>query len=140
MNVRRRPARRRLLGRALDHGWLLLAGALGLVGLMAGSVTTHRLDSLSKQRVRLENELESARHDLVRAQSQYASHSAYEVVVRRARNELGLVECAPASQLFLAMPRERDVEAEQSWLGSLAARIDRFANVRGVLAAERERR
>lgn len=142
MSRRRKPARRLLLGRlrTVAQSWALFSGAVALAGLVAGSLLMHRFDSLSKQRVQLENELTSARHELDRARAEYASNSAYEVVVRRAKSELRLAECAPAAQLFLAMPRERDEDTPTSWIAGLAARVDRFATVRGVFAAEKERR
>lgn len=124
----------------MAQSWVLLAGAVALTGLVCASLLMHRLDSLSKQRVHLTEELADARHDLDRARAVYASNAAYEVVVRRARTELQLSECAPATQLFLAMPRDRDRTDETSWIAELASRVDRFANVRGVFAAERDRR
>lgn len=142
MNRRRKPARRLLLGRlrSVAQSWALFAGAVALAGLVAGSLFMHRLDSLSKQRVELEAEVASARHALDRVRAELARDSAYEVVVRRAKSELRLVECAPAAQLFLAMPRDLREPGSTNWIADLAARVDRFANVRDVFAAEKDRR
>ena len=141
MTRRRRPARRRLLGRIrnLAQGWVWVAVVVGVVGLVTSSLQTHRLDSLRVQRVELVEELDLARHDLERARRGYEREASYEVVAERARHELGLVESAPGEQLFLALPETgRRFEPETAW-DRLAQKLDRFGSVRRALAREEER-
>mgnify|MGYP006305385125 FL=1 len=146
MKIRRRQRTHRRTERAgfLAHarswmGWATSALlVVGLATFVGSSLQTQRLVGLRQQVADLEERLQEVRARHNDAQTRLLNARKYEVVGPRARMELGLVESDLSRRSFVALPAPAPAP-ETGFVASLAARLDRFAEVRTSLAAERER-
>lgn len=145
MRTRRRTSKTRreptgFLNRARSWmGWATTTVlVVGLAVFVGSSLQTQRLVGLRQKVTELEVRLEEVRARNNDVRTRLLEARRHEVVARRAREELGLVDSDLARRNFVALPAP-DVEPEAGFVATLAERLDRFAGVRGSMAAEADR-
>lgn len=111
---------------------------IGLAVFVGSSLQTQRLVGLRQNATALEVRLQEVRAQRNDVRTRLLEARRYEVVAPRARVELGLVDSDLARRSFVALP-VRDAEPETGFVATLAERLDRFAEVRGSMAAEADR-
>jgi hypothetical protein len=96
----------------------------------------HEIDQLRRERCALEAQRDYLRAAKHRAYARWCELTERDNVLRRAREELGLVEAGTEPRLVLALPAAEASQEPAGLLGFLARNLDRVATIRGAVAGE----
>lgn len=140
--TRRKTPTTRLLAWLAHRQTSVLLAPLFLVLLLASAWLSQRHQTLQRELTGLRRELSWHEDELRRERSEWFEATTRSVVVRRARNELGLVEPDPADKQVLvveAMPGDGPADEGAARVLALARRLQRYGDIPAAVAGEGER-